>query len=336
MERNKEIINLAKEILDDAELGKGSTEALVFKATRLARLTKHEEMLIWLDLERFGYSDKEPDLSYMDMTGRFYNKTTRIGYWGSIATQEAAVEANLAEMEVVKNFKPNGEYSSLQFNGQQNKIRTLANSVAFYKKIRSRVVAMIQEFATNIYYEKLFSQKANDIFTQFSEKIDNLLANKTGDILSMLPSVFERLNSDDREAISQALLSCRRILDGFINNLYPPSDIPVKIEEEELVVNKEKNKNRYIAYISNRTKSKSLKEKLVKNIFMLYDRTSTAVHDSVTRDEARALFLQVYITLGEILTLGNLPSITLPKDNPQKNQKINGEKSDLDKSTGGR
>ena len=65
MEIISETISLAKDILEDAELGRLSAEALVLKATRLARLVKNENMLAWLALEKMGYSDKEPDVSYM-------------------------------------------------------------------------------------------------------------------------------------------------------------------------------------------------------------------------------------------------------------------------------
>ena len=206
----------------------------------------------------------------------------------------------------------------MQLYNQQRQTRKLANSIATYKRIRSRVIAIIQEFASNVYYEKLLSQKAGDIFTQYSEAIDTLLTDQVGEVLSMLPSVFERLNSDDGEAVNQALLSCRRILDAAINKLYPPSDMMVQLDGENLVVNKEKTKNRFKVYISQRTSSKSVQEKLIGSIRTLYDRSSTAVHQDVTKEEAKALVLQLYITLGEILTLGNVPAPNQPLNNPKE------------------
>lgn len=314
MEINNEIISLAKNILDDAELSRISAEALVLKATRLARLVKHENMIAWLALERMGYSDKEPDIGWMKYTGRPLNETTRVGYWGSIATQEASIEADESEMEVVKNFKPSGEWSAMQLYNQQQQIRKLANSISTYKRIRSRVIAIIQDFASNVYHEKIFSRKAEDIFTQYSEQIDSVLADSVGEVLVMLPSVFERLNSDDQEAVNQALLSCRRILDAFINKLYPPNEQNITLEGEELIINAEKTKNRYRVYIYQRTKSKSVRKKIIENILKLYDRTSTAVHKDVTREEAKALVLWLYVTLGEILTLGDIPELIIPKE----------------------
>ena len=206
----------------------------------------------------------------------------------------------------------------MQLYNQQRQTRKLANSIATYKRIRSRVIAIIQEFASNVYYEKLLSQKAGDIFTQYSEAIYILLTDQVGEVLSMLPSVFERLNSDDGEAVNQALLSCRRILDAAINKLYPPSDMMVQLDGENLVVNKEKTKNRFKVYISQRTSSKSVQEKLIGSIRTLYDRSSTAVHQDVTKEEAKALVLQLYITLGEILTLGNVPAPNQPLNNPKE------------------
>jgi hypothetical protein len=252
----------------------------------------------------------------MKYTGRTYDETTRVGYWGSIAVQEAAIEAAEAEMEVVKNFKPSDTYSAMQLYNQQLETRKLANNIATYKRIRSKVIATIQDFASNTYYEKLFSRKAGDIFAQYSERIDILLADKVGEIVTMLPSVFERLNSDDGEAVNQALLSCRRILDAAIDKLYPPSDTHIMLGDEKLVVNTEKTKNRFKVYIHQRTKSKSVQEKLMGNIRVLYDRTSTAIHKDVTREEAQALVLHLYVTLGEILTLGNIPEMIKTKENP--------------------
>jgi hypothetical protein len=57
LSKTAQITALALEILEDAEMSRGSVEALVLKASRLARLVDDEETIAWLTLERLGYGD---------------------------------------------------------------------------------------------------------------------------------------------------------------------------------------------------------------------------------------------------------------------------------------
>ena len=69
--RNEHIIRLAAELLDDIELNKLGPEALVLKASRLARLAGTEEIREWLSYELGGYSNTEVGRKYMTATRRW-------------------------------------------------------------------------------------------------------------------------------------------------------------------------------------------------------------------------------------------------------------------------
>ena len=135
MEQNEEIINLAKEIIGDAELKRIQVASLVSKASRLASLVNDTTLKEWLNYEKYGYSDSKESIAYMERTGRTYDETTKIGLGGSISTQEDAIEGSLAELDVVKNFKPGGTYSTLQFQNQLQQVKTLNRSISTYKRI---------------------------------------------------------------------------------------------------------------------------------------------------------------------------------------------------------
>lgn len=64
-----------------------------------------------------------------------------------------------------------------------------------------------------------------------------------------------------------------------------------------------KTRNRIRAYIRQSTHSQSREERLSKNLTLLYDRVSAGVHDDVDADEARAIVLNTYLLVGEIMTL---------------------------------
>ncbi|HEX8202936.1 MAG TPA: hypothetical protein VF590_20845, partial [Isosphaeraceae bacterium] len=66
-----------------------------------------------------------------------------------------------------------------------------------------------------------------------------------------------------------------------------------------------------------RTSSDSRRTKLRQMLSNLYARTSSGVHAEVAREEAQALMLQVYLLLGEIV------SLPTPSDDPLSNASFN-------------
>ena len=307
---SEEIVALAKETLDDAELLRTTAEALVFKASRLARLVGDDERTAWLHFERFGYSMEDPtSLKYMTWTVRWTNYEKKEGYWGSAAQQEAEIEALEARLDVTKRFTPTGDWSFMHLKGQQDQVSEQARQIVRFKSILSRVRALIQQFAASLYYEKLLSGQAEAIFETYKRQVDGLLAARAGDALSKLPHIFARLSNPDAEAISQALLTCRRVIDSFANAVYPPSASKAMLDGKQVEVGPPQVKNRLRIYVAERVVSDSRKERMFKTLSFLYDRVSVGVHSDVEESEAKALVLQTYLLLGEMLSLGNIPEL---------------------------
>jgi hypothetical protein len=111
------------------------------------------------------------------------------------------------------------------------------------------------------------------------------------------------LQEDDAEAISQALTTCRRIIEAFADAVYPPTADTILLGGNTVTLDASKYKNRLNAYIAARTDSSARRDKLRQNINNLYDRVSAGVHSDVTSEEAFSLFLNVYLFLGEVLQL---------------------------------
>jgi hypothetical protein len=66
--------------------------------------------------------------------------------------------------------------------------------------------------------------------------------------------------------------------------------------------------NRLQAYVYEHGVSKGRRDRLRRTFADLYDRTSTGTHSEVDVVEARYLFLQTYVALGELLALEGLVS----------------------------
>jgi hypothetical protein len=84
--RSEHILELARELLDDIELGRTTAEGLILKASRLARWVGSDETRYWLTLEMGGYNSSDPvSLKYMGITGRWIDREKNRGYWGPLS-----------------------------------------------------------------------------------------------------------------------------------------------------------------------------------------------------------------------------------------------------------
>jgi hypothetical protein len=75
----------------------------------------------------------------------------------------------------------------------------------------------------------------------------------------------------------------------------------IEIGGNQVSLGANKHQNRINAFVHERISSTSRKAKIRQNLSNLYERVSVAVHNEVSAEEARALFLNCYLLLGEIL-----------------------------------
>ena len=300
--RSEHIFQLAQELLDDIELCKLSGETLILKATRLARLVNSEKIQSWLQYELRGYNSNDKlALEYMRRTGRWINYEEKRGYWGPLAEQESAMQAS--EIQLKQMRLPDSVSAAPIITDFTREMRAITLRIQAYSTIKSKVISLLHEFVSSVYYEKAFSGLAENIFESYKRGIDAKLAEKCGDVLSKLPYVYDRLREGDPEAVSQGLTTCRRIIDTFADAIYPPTEKTVQIGKETLKLNSSCHKNRINVYIRDRVSSESRRDRLRQSLSNLYGRVSTGVHNEVSPEEAQALVLSTYLFLGEVLNL---------------------------------
>ncbi len=316
-------LDLARELLDDIELSRLAPEQLLLKATRLARLLDAKEVQKWLQFELEGYPGNDPvALRYMSRTDRWTDQPKNLGYWLPLAQLEGFTLATRLEIESLKvpsvHFAPsssNPHESVTGFAGAHvqsatrpvadvmRKLDGLAAQMGKLTGVRSRVLSILHAFVSSAYYELAFSGLAAGIFDAYKEQVDELLRTSAADALEKVPSISERLSAGDGEAVSQALNTVRRVLDAFADAVYPPRAGKVTVGGKELEVGADKTVNRIEAFLLENCPSASRRERLLRTFRMLRDRSSAGVHAEATPDEGRALFLQTYLLLGEMLLL---------------------------------
>jgi hypothetical protein len=298
------ILELSRELLDDIELDRFPADQLVLKASRLARLAGSDEIRRWLSYELGGYNKSDPvSLKYMGVTGRWIKREDAIGYWAPLGQIEAAIDTKKAQIEATRLTGLSGDSAMGAIRLTNKNHQVLSSAISQFSGIQSRVLGILHSFVSNIYYERQFAEMVESVFEGYKRDIDALIAEKAGEVLTKLPSVVARLKEGDEEAVSQALSTCRRILETFADAIFPPSEDTFKIGESSLKLDASKHQNRINAYIAQRCQSSSRRTRLRQNISNLFDRVSTGIHKDISANEAYALFLNVYLFLGEVLHL---------------------------------
>lgn len=300
--KSEHVISLAKEIIDDIEFKRINPQSVLLKATRLARYVDNEEIRRWLRFEMQGYSSiDEISLKYMLKTRRWTDREKLEGYWMPLSQFAALKESYSTKLRLYS--IPNTENVPI-INGIKAAINATASDIAKFEGIESTVISLLHDFATSVYYERVFDGLAESIFDSYKKEVDLLIAENTGDVLDKIPYVINGISEGGTESISQALSTCRRIIDSFADCVYPPQNNPIQTDDgKSISVKKDKVLNRIITYVKENCPSKSRFEKIRDNATHLYGRVSTGVHNDIDSSEAKNLFFNTYLILGEILSL---------------------------------
>jgi hypothetical protein len=307
--KSEHTLELVQNLLDDLELGRTSGERLILKASRLARIIGATETMEWLRFELGGFKNgNEVSLKYMELTGRWTKKEDNKGYWVPLAQIEALIDAEKSKLSVMRIPDSAGDNNYAVPIATRAMDATTGN-ISRFSGIRSKVMAQLHTFVTDVYYEKVFDSLSESIFENYKRDADILISSACGDVIEQIPSAMERLSSGDSEAISHALTTCRRIIESFADSIYPPTDETIEIGGNNLKLDAGKHQNRINAYIHTHCSSKSRKQRFRQNLANLFDRVSTGVHKDVDAEEARALFLNTYLFIGEVLHLDSSKNV---------------------------
>jgi hypothetical protein len=240
----------------------------------------------------------------MGVTGRWTKKDDNKGYWGPLAQHEAAIEAEMIKLKALRVPDTAGDSAYGVMRKVTDEMKITTNYISKLSGIRSRVLAKLHEFVSEVYYEKEFDSLSESIFERYKKDVDTLIVANCGDVLEQIPSVMDRLSVGNSEAVSQALTTCRRIIEAFADSIFPPSDDTIKMNGNDVTLGANKHQNRINAFVFQKIQSKSRKVKIRQNLSNLYDRISTGVHNDVSAEEANSLFLNTYLLLGEVLHIG--------------------------------
>lgn len=312
MSQSQHITELARELLDDIELSRIPAQTLILKASRLARFVGSEKIRTWLYFELHAYNGTDPvALEYLSATGRWIDEEKKTAYWGSFAEQVAWIESLRAEQSSIRVPDVSGDYVAIALNNVMNRLQQLGNQIRAIERVKNRVLSQLHSWVSSVYYEITLGGAAETIFEKFRQEVDIKIAESCTDVLDKLPVIYDRLREGDAESISQAMTSCRRIVDAFSDAVFPPVEDTIDVDGNKIKLGPQQHQNRLIAFIASKTESKSRRQRLRQALSNIYDRVCAGVHSDISVQEAQSLVLNMYVFLGEVATIDKVHTTPL-------------------------
>ena len=106
-------------------------------------------------------------------------------------------------------------------SGNKNERSSLRRSISKKAKFIAKRRAFIYEYVSSVHYEIKYSSISNDIFSRIRNKVDEKVGTLIPDSVKKFSAVYENLSSENTEDWSNAVHSCRRILQDTADVLYP-------------------------------------------------------------------------------------------------------------------
>jgi hypothetical protein len=246
-------------------------------------------------------------------------------YMESISQLEEQVriaEASLAAARdpdvAISSANPNQYVSSPMGNALER--LGLRNSLTqTLERLASRRT-LIHRHVLRKHYELKFSGIADDVFTRIRDRVAATIGRLIPDAVQRLTAVYENLRSDNPEDWSNAVHSCRRILQDLADVVFPPRDeqrvkqvegktIQIKLGQENYI-------NRIMAFVEDASSSERFQDLVGSHISFLGDRLDSILsaankgsHDTiVSREEADRYVVYTYLLVGDTLSLYQTPA----------------------------
>ena len=182
------------------------------------------------------------------------------------------------------------------------------------KKILHKIKITIFNYTTNIYYQLKYSSVPRDIFENVRKNTDASLAELIPEAVQKFVSVYSNIQSTNKEDLSNAVHSCRRILKAVADKFYPPNPngmSEIKIDGKLIKVGPENYINRLMIYIQNKSDSQRFKEVVGSHLNYIGDRLDSLYSASTkgshveisSIEEAERYIIFTYLLIGDILRL---------------------------------
>lgn len=326
-----EALALSGELLRNIELNEIPLVNIALKASRLARLLNEFDYQKIFAYETSGYPSNPdgvpPDIFNLAvLAGRdFFEKDVKTSkekkYIFTSSLEDLELQTRIAPTALDAARDPSVSLSSANpnqylYGPQGNSLerqRIITSTATANNRLSSRR-AFIYQYVLRKHYELKYSSVSDDIFSRIRHSVDDRIGSILPDSIQKFTSVYENLQSDNPEDWSNAVHSCRRLLQDLADIVCPARDDvvqSVKGKNTTRKLGKENYINRIVFFIESKSDSDRFKDIVGSNLQFIGDRldgvfkaTQKGSHDTITsRTEADRYVAYTYLLIGDIISL---------------------------------
>lgn len=301
MNNSSEAKNLAHNILIDIENNKKDLHLVALQTSRLALLLNNQDK----SKDFSNYAKECSDMeSFLESFGLIIGELVKHVDLSSIY--------NIKDSNMYDYQKLISLYSSNPGDLKKDPKEDI-QKYNIYKKKVSNIKSNIYEYAMNVYYQLNFSENISGILDEYRNIIDNKLPTILPNSRDKLYSISKNLQSQNQEDWSNAVHTCRKLLQDFADALYPPSEDKIEKNGKFIDVSKEKYINRLVNYIEDNTSSDKFRQITNSNIKYIgerldaiYEATNKGTHETISSvEESKRYVIFTYLFIGDVLSLNN-------------------------------
>ncbi|MEH4622943.1 hypothetical protein PO369_04995 [Phytobacter diazotrophicus] len=347
----EEALKLSEDILSDIELGV-SLGTCALRASRLARLIQDFDYQRIFFYENSGYPSGPngitPEVWSLCKKAERVKSTLEGSGTEKKEIERAStksISATLLNLDALNEslkvaYDPNisltsanpNQYVGLGNSGNSLERQGLRKSIKTESDFISERLAFIYNYVSTKNYELKFSNISSDIFSRTRSYVDASIGNLIPQAVQKFSSVYDNLKSDNAEDWSNAVHSCRRILQDLADAIFPARDDLVIDnpggKRKVIKLGKDNYINRIIAYVESQSNSERFIDIVGSNLGFLGDRLDAVFkaaqkgsHDNISsHKEADRYVIYTYLIIGDVLSLvgdkentpSNTPSSNVP------------------------
>ncbi|MBO5452601.1 MAG: hypothetical protein J6A69_01365 [Clostridia bacterium] len=330
MTKIEHALEACDKVLEGFELGTIAVSSALLLCMRIARLLNDFEAIEWLTYENSGYPRKADghieheawEIAYKNGRGSYNDKKEKIIFTELASELEKRIET---QSKAINNFTTEGvstagEHAHWAMDSLTRSVTSstgvLLKQVSENETKLSKLKSQYYDYALKKQIELTFGNVTADVFSQYRESVDNHFSKISTSALLKLQAIEDKLNSDNPEMFSQALMTCRRLFENISKELFDKyfpnySEKTYKTKSgKDIDVSGDHYLNKLSAVIENLTDRSMSKSLIGSNIVYLIDRIeylsnlqSKGVHNEITKRDAMQCIIHTYVCIGDILSL---------------------------------
>lgn len=330
MSQRKVALQIIEESLKELESPKGSLLSAIQKLQRAASIVNDEKKRLWCAIQLADSTYTIPlgkFLSFLKENQDQSTKEYQEGFGEHLKILDdlglnQGVHFSNEELNV-KLDENGGGYANIGSveESYADLVRLKkGNDGTYYKKHLNNHINYVKkkahELSSQLYSQLKFSGTVSNCFDILKNAVDDRLLDLNPAIAEQLMLAFKSISSDSDEEWSQALTTCRRVLEGLADELYSPS----KEKFNGRPVGQAQYVNRLWAFMDGAIQSESNKELAKTHVDFLGSwlekvnkLTNKGVHSDLERLEAVKSVFHTYLVVADILEYMDKSKVTVSR-----------------------